>query len=176
MKTNLEVLNEISEKLGGQGNATSVTESLNNIANALGDTNPDVIKSVSDSLEDILEYAGGGGGSVDIQPKLTITIDNSASYSPINVVVWELDGNNIKQSPIEISARETETIETLILGLFDEDEMECFYELNKSEFMDGGKIGSIDNLVNCEADGTSSVVITDPSQPASCTFVMQYVI
>lgn len=65
MKTNLQVLNEISNKLGGGSDAVVVTEALNNIANALGDNEPDRIKTISESLEDILEYVGGGGGGID---------------------------------------------------------------------------------------------------------------
>ena len=86
METNLEVLNKISQKLGGSADATSVTESLNNIANALGDTNPDVIKSVSDSLNDILEYAGGGGGSIEYVMEET---ELNLSSDPIQVSINE---------------------------------------------------------------------------------------
>lgn len=82
METNLEVLNKISQKLGGSADATSVTESLNNIANALGDTNTDVIKSVSDSLNDILEYAGGGGGGTILNKVCHITIVDPDGLEP----------------------------------------------------------------------------------------------
>ena len=93
METNLQVLNKISQKLGGSSNATSVTESLNNIANALGDTNPDVIKSVSDSLNDILEYAGNGEGGGNICPIIEVNITNSEE-SFANIYIQKLEIRN----------------------------------------------------------------------------------
>lgn len=86
MKTNLQVLNEISAKLEGEDNATSITEALNNIANALGDNNPDEIVSVSNSLEDILSVAGQGG--LVPNPVFTVNITNSTgSEVPFDNVV-----------------------------------------------------------------------------------------
>lgn len=63
IKTNIELLNEISVKLGGKSDASVLVEGLNNIANALGDTDPDQMVTVSQALETILDHMDGGGGS-----------------------------------------------------------------------------------------------------------------
>lgn len=175
MKTNLEVLNEISEKLGGQGNATSVTESLNNIANALGDTNPDEIISVSDSLEDILQYAGQGGGG-DIKPKLTITVTNNSNSLFFFGTIKLKDGNIVIADAEEYAAvnpTETITFSTLVLGVSDGENN--IYQYNNSYFQLYGSMGTgvIDyanasEQVNCTC-ASDGFTITDPSQDASIT-------
>lgn len=65
IKTNIELLNEISAKLGGKSDASVLVEGLNNIANALGDTDPDQMVTVPQALETVLEYVGGGGGGIE---------------------------------------------------------------------------------------------------------------
>lgn len=162
METNLQVLNKISQKLGGSADATSVTESLNNIANALGDTNPDVIKSVSDSLNDILEYAGnGGGGSA---PKvLTVTFVNE-TLSNIDLISGHIfstsytiltdDFNILENSDLIINANSTKSIEMMIPG-------------NLSGALFQAYLDAAD-LVNCTFS-KYSLEITDLTKDASIT-------
>ena len=67
IKTNIELLNEISAKLGGKSDASVLVEGLNNIANALGDTDPDQVVTVSQALETVLDHMdGGGGGGIEL--------------------------------------------------------------------------------------------------------------
>jgi len=90
MKTNLQVLNEISAKLGGREDALVITEALNNIANALGDTEPDRISTVSESLTDILEYVGGGGGIDYVINEQTVEITDG------DLPTIEVDDSNLE--------------------------------------------------------------------------------
>ena len=90
MKTKLQILNEISAKLGGETDAPVVVEALNNIANALGDDNPDNITTVSEALTDILEYAGGGGDIDYVIKEQTVEITGG------DLPTIEVDDSNLE--------------------------------------------------------------------------------
>lgn len=157
METNLEVLNKISAKLGGSADATSVTESLNNIANALGDTNPDVIKSVSDSLNDILEYAGGGGGGSI--PTIELTISNQKEDQMDS---FSFNGSTYDYGTIPLG--QSKTIRDLYLVVEGYGTFPAIY--NTITWF------SASNLVNCILDG-GVIHITDPTKNASATVVLK---
>lgn len=156
MKTNLEVLNEISQKLGGVSNATSVTESLNNIANALGDTNPDQIISVSDSLEDILGVAGGGGGGSFVNPIVTVEVTCSLAKGGEISLAYELDDNELLYSTTFLDNNQTETFECLAV---------CY---ESGYYVGVGSDWSIgtSNRVNCTYSN-GKIYVTDHTKPAS---------
>ena len=109
IETNVTVLNEISAKLGGKADATLVVEALNNIANAMGDNEPDKLKTVSEALEDILEYAGGGGGS-SITPLVEITVINNSSTDVLLYDgIYIRDNKYYKEEPT-VASGETKVI------------------------------------------------------------------
>ena len=172
METNLDVLNKISQKLGGSADATSVTESLNNIANALGDTNPDVIKSVSDSLNDILEYAGGGGGSSYTNPIISIKYVNNTGTS-IEVAGFSTSGyiyNNTlyggggSEPVISIANGQYATFECVALLTNDP---EYPYNTQIPLSADANSYTASDE-VNCTYD-EEWVLVNDPTSTASIT-------
>lgn len=168
MKTNLEILNEISVKLEGQGNATSITEALNNIANALGDDNPDKIISVSNSLEDILSVAGeGGGGGSFYNKKISVTVVNNLSNT---MLTWECgyfisENKYVTTTTIEIPAN-SQKVQDLMIPMSDDT-----YYFNLPMVNHGNTV-SASNLVNCtfNYDGQNQdLVVTDPTMDASVT-------
>ena len=172
METNVNILNEISVKLGGESGASSVVEALNNIANALGDTDPDVIRTVNDSLNDILEYAGGGGGSSYSNPILTIKYVNGTGSS-INISGYQTAGyifNNtvlgggLNEPVIEIASGENATFEVIVLLTNDPNEP---FATTIPFSLDVNSIAASDE-VNCTYD-EGWVIITDPTSNASIT-------
>lgn len=182
METNLEVLNKISQKLGGSADATSVTESLNNIANALGDTNPDVIKSVSDSLNDILEYAGGGG--LDLNGKMIISFVNNSS-GPVLVTGSE-DIALYYEGFLRRDADKSEAgINNFTISSNDSKEF-TYYALIKSQGVDeafftpsdlilagSGIELSISDTVNCFYEDDEISMDDDLYSVSSCTITIQ---
>lgn len=184
METNLEVLNKISAKLGGSADATSVTESLNNIANALGDTNPDVIKSVSDSLNDILEYAGqGGGGGLTLNGKMSIKFVNNSSTAILpkttgneNIVL--LDGESLRSGDDLfdniISPNESKS-KTYYLIVHNDGENDI-WDFGANNIVDHNPSDtisiSLSDAVNCSVDGLNVVTLIDPSTESSITLTI----
>ena len=104
IKTNIELLNEISAKLGGKSDASVLVEGLNNIANALGDTDPDQMVTVPQALETVLDHMDGGGGDV-VFKKVKITnsrTSGTASQSRVRVQQPIVDDNVVKEQTITI--------------------------------------------------------------------------
>lgn len=174
MKTNLEVLNEISAKLEGQDNATSITEALNNIANALGDNNPDKIISVSNSLEDILSVAGQGGGGSSLTPVLSVKIVNNAENTCYVAGGKIVDGSLITYYPLgSVEPSETKVFNSIVEGYYDSLSEETWFSYSTMNYISGELISvySASDMVNCTGN-SGEVVITDPTLSASVTFTI----
>ena len=77
IKTNIQLLNEISAKVGGKSDASVLVEALNNIANALGDTKADEMVTVPQALQTVLEYIDGGGGGFETVKVTVVNNDDS---------------------------------------------------------------------------------------------------
>ena len=166
METNVNILNEISVKLGGESGASSVVEALNNIANALGDTDPDVIRTVNDSLNDILEYAGQGGGGGLNAKSIAITVKSVGIEKTLNPPFYILDETYGVKNIGQITVGDGESV---LLG----DALAVYYTDYDEYDVDINAINmftSYENAVNCEY-GTTYIAITDPTQPASITLL-----
>jgi len=161
MKTNVQILNEISAKLGGKADASVKVEALNNIANALGDNEPDRMVTISEALSDILEYVGGGGGG-DITPVLKMEVSNlsnDAKEFGINAI----QNHTVIYEDVSVPINSVQDVETLCVGeKGDDDEFIYYFNIELAS--------SVTDLVNCTYDDeTGDIYITDPSQNASCS-------
>ena len=166
IETNVTVLNEISAKLGGKADATLVVEALNNIANAMGDNEPDKLKTVSEALADILEYAGGGGSSAYSNPILTVKVVNSSGSS---TVVGSLNNapyiNDDSLETFWTEQADGTTEEYAFLIVYDNiDDRGYYFDLSMM-VDDTSNVSDVVNLQ--ENDGLYTVI--DPTQPASLT-------
>lgn len=182
IKTNIELLNEISAKLGGKSDASVLVEGLNNIANALGDTDPDQMVTVSQALETVLDHMDGGGGGSSLKGKIKVKIVNN-STSPIMpyAVNQELplfalliDGgiyNSTFDFESSIILPNSEAyVDYICIGNLNGDVIEWKVHTNKMVLGQASvQTKTITELVNCVADGLDQIEITDPTIEASCT-------
>lgn len=163
IKTNIELLNEISAKLGGKSDASVLVEGLNNIANALGDTDPDQMVTVPQALETVLEYVGGGGGGIS-NPILTINCINS--INPTVFLLYKIEDGILKYVEDVVDPGETKAVETIAVYNEDWSGGEYLYY-----FGDAGE-GTVSDLSNCTVSKDRTATITDPTKPASLTFTI----
>jgi len=98
MATILEGLNQISQAVGGTGEAESNLEALNQISEALGG-NADATEN-AEAIANIAENAsgGGGGGMVEVLPETTFTTEETSGVNH-----WEKEDLAIDSNKIEVT-------------------------------------------------------------------------
>ena len=169
IKTKVQILNEIAAKLGGDTNASLVIEALNNIANALGDTDPDELVTESQALNTILGYVEGGGGG-SLSPVLHIRCINGSEYGTF--VPWNriTDGHLLNGWKI-VNADSTVEFDCIVFHIFadDYDEQDNPIEVDRGYYVVLSGF-DISDTVNCTYDSDSgNLYITDPANDASVT-------